>query len=522
MIDGHPNDAAMDFDALEESLSSGQGVDFSQRPGIGLGSSARNYLDAALKEPRWALPDSISPPQAFRRGLRTAGPFVLADLTSLMIAGLCAVLAVRSISPTSYQSIGWTGPAALALLVFVYWLGSLYTEVWIHPVVEMRQIIALSSVILLATAVGGLQSAPLVLWCGFAWLASLVLVPLFRVLLRHGLSRFSWWGYPTLVIGSGSGADELTASLLKTPYCSLRPALITDPEGTCRAGLLPVVNDPATLESLIKAQSIRHAVFAMPEFSSIHQQRMLDHYGRLLPHLLVLSDTRTLPALWGASHNGGRLSGFEVRNGRLFASMRLVKRAMDLTVAVLVIPILALLTIVIAVLSIFGSPGPLFYGHVRIGRHGRRIKVWKFRTMHVDAERMLEEHLAANRDARSEWELQHKLRDDPRITRLGKILRNTSLDELPQIWNVLKGDMSLVGPRPIVQTEVSRYGSSIDLYAAVKPGITGLWQVSGRTDISYSDRVELDVFYVRHWSPWLDLYILAKTIVTLLSRDGAY
>jgi Undecaprenyl-phosphate galactose phosphotransferase WbaP len=522
MINGHPNDAAIDFDEFEDSFDAGPSFDFSKRSSVGLGSSARSYLSAALDEPRWALPDSVSPQQAFRRGLRTAGPFLLMDVTSLLIAALGATLVVRLISPSTYQSIGWTAPAAIALLVVFYWLGSLYTEVWIHPVVEMRQIIALNSVILLATAVGGLQSPALIMWCGITWLASFVLVPLSRVVLRHVLSRFPWWGYPTLVIGSGSGADELASSLLKTPYCSLRPALITDPEGTCRSGLLPVVNDPATLESLIKAQSIRHAVFAMPEFSSIHQQRMLHHYGRLFPHLLVLSDTQTLPALWGASHNHGPLSGFEVRNGRLFATMRLVKRVMDVVVALAVLPILSLMTIVLAGFSMFSSPGPLFYGHVRIGRHGRRIKVWKFRTMHVDAERMLQEHLAANRDARSEWELQHKLRDDPRITPLGKILRNTSLDELPQIWNVLKGDMTLVGPRPIVQTEVSRYGAAIDLYAAVKPGITGLWQVSGRTDISYTERVELDTFYVRHWSPWLDLYILAKTVVTLLSRDGAY
>jgi Undecaprenyl-phosphate galactose phosphotransferase WbaP len=282
------------------------------------------------------------------------------------------------------------------------------------------------------------------------------------------------------------------------------------------------VNDPATLESLLRAGSIRHAVFSMPEYSSLHQQRMLDHYGKLLPHLLVLSDTNTLPALWGASRNSGRLSGFELRNGRLVATMRLVKRVTDLTVALAVLPVAGGLTIVLAVLTFISSRGPLFYGHPRIGRYGRLIKVWKFRTMRVDAEQLLEDHLAANRDARLEWEMQHKLRDDPRITRLGRFLRSTSLDELPQIWNVLKGDMSLVGPRPIVEAEVPRYGSAIELYAAVKPGISGLWQVSGRTDISYDERVELDLFYVRHWSPWLDLYILAKTIVTLIRRSGAY
>jgi Undecaprenyl-phosphate galactose phosphotransferase WbaP len=202
--------------------------------------------------------------------------------------------------------------------------------------------------------------------------------------------------------------------------------------------------------------------------------------------------------------------------------MRWIKRATDLAVALAVLPVAAILTAVLIVISRLTAGGTLFYGHERIGQHGRLIKVWKFRTMHFDAERMLEDHLAANRDARIEWDLQHKLRDDPRITPIGKFLRSTSLDELPQIWNVLKGDMSLVGPRPIVKAEVPRYGNAIELYAAAKPGITGLWQVSGRTNISYDERVELDVFYIRHWSPWLDLYIMAKTIVTLAGRSGAY
>lgn len=521
MTNGFPNDAAIDFDALEDDFDGGAADPISNGT-LGLGETGKLLLSAALEEPRWSLPDATSVFDAVGRSAKTAGPFVLMDLLSLFIAGFAGLVFVRWISPLTYLSVCWAAPGALALLLLSYWAGSLYTEVWIHPVVEMRQIIALNTVIFAATAAGNLRSRELLIWCAIAWTGAFVLVPLLRVVLRHALSRFSWWGYPTLIIGSGGGADELTTSLLKTPYCSLRPAMITDPEGKCRTGLLTVVNDPATLESLIKARSIRHAVFSIPESTSIDQQRMLDHYGRLLPHLMVLSDTRTLPALWGASRNSGRLSGFEVRNGRLFATMRLVKRTTDLIVVLAILPFAAILTIVLAALSLITSPGPLFYGHSRIGRHGRRFKAWKFRTMHVDGDQMLEQHLARHPSARLEWEMQHKLRDDPRITRLGKLLRNTSLDELPQIWNVLRGDMSLVGPRPIVQSEVKRYGAAISLYAAVKPGITGLWQVSGRTDISYSERVELDAFYVRHWSPWLDLYIIAKTFVTLLARSGAY
>jgi Undecaprenyl-phosphate galactose phosphotransferase WbaP len=168
------------------------------------------------------------------------------------------------------------------------------------------------------------------------------------------------------------------------------------------------------------------------------------------------------------------------------------------------------------------SPGPIFYAHSRIGRHGKRFKAWKFRTMRKDADLVLREHLARTPAARAEWHRDHKLRDDPRVTRFGKLARRLSLDELPQIWNVLKGDMSLVGPRPIVEDEIWRYGDIFRLYTTVKPGITGMWQVSGRNDIGYTERVLLDQFYIRHWSPWLDVYILAKTIVALLNRSGAY
>ena len=140
----------------------------------------------------------------------------------------------------------------------------------------------------------------------------------------------------------------------------------------------------------------------------------------------------------------------------------------------------------------------------------------------MNADVFLREYLARDPVARREWEQTQKLRDDPRVTAFGRFLRRTSLDELPQVWNVLRGEMSLVGPRPIVRDEVWRYGAAIRLYAAVKPGITGLWQVSGRTDTSYAERVLLDEFYVRHWSPWLDLYVLARTVVALVWHSGAY
>jgi undecaprenyl-phosphate galactose phosphotransferase len=176
----------------------------------------------------------------------------------------------------------------------------------------------------------------------------------------------------------------------------------------------------------------------------------------------------------------------------------------------------------IALLVKLTSRGPVVFAHTRIGRGGRPVRVLKFRTMRKDSQAALREYLAKNPEAKKEWEETFKLQNDPRVTRIGKFLRNTSLDELPQLWNVIRGEMSVVGPRPIVNEEIVRYGSYFKFYAAVKPGITGLWQVCGRNDTTYEQRVRIDEYYVRNWSPWLDLYVLARTAITLIRRTGAY
>jgi len=179
------------------------------------------------------------------------------------------------------------------------------------------------------------------------------------------------------------------------------------------------------------------------------------------------------------------------------------------------------LLFLIAVLIKLDSPGPMLYKQMRLGTDGNHFFCWKFRTMRTDAGQVLTELLQDNPDLRAEWEKEHKLHDDPRITRVGRFLRKSSLDELPQLWNVLVGEMSLVGPRPIVDAEVSRYRDAYELYRRVKPGMSGLWQVGGRSETSYKERVEMDTYYVRNWSVWLDLVILARTVGAVLYRHGA-
>jgi len=205
--------------------------------------------------------------------------------------------------------------------------------------------------------------------------------------------------------------------------------------------------------------------------------------------------------------------------GRLFAYA--VKRAIDLIGALIGLFLCLPLFFVLGV-ALKCEGGSVFFAHYRVGRRGRLFPCYKLRTMLPDAQQRLDALLANNADARAEWARDFKLRNDPRITRLGHFLRRTSLDELPQLWNVLTGDMSLVGPRPVVEDELQRYGKHAPDYLAVRPGITGLWQVSGRNNTSYEARVALDARYVREWSLWLDCVILLRTVEVVLTRRGAY
>jgi Undecaprenyl-phosphate galactose phosphotransferase WbaP len=205
-----------------------------------------------------------------------------------------------------------------------------------------------------------------------------------------------------------------------------------------------------------------------------------------------------------------------------FFRYRVIKRALDIILVILASPVLLLLFLTIAAAVRFTSPGPVLFSHRRIRKHGKFFSMWKFRTMCLDSQQVLEDYLAANPKARKEWRETHKLKHDPRVTRVGAFLRRMSLDEVPQFWNVFQGTMSLVGPRPIVAAEVEKYGDYFEEYCKVKPGLTGLWQVSGRNEVSYEERVQLDCKYVRTWSLLGDAKIMSRTLSSVVNQDGAY
>ncbi len=202
---------------------------------------------------------------------------------------------------------------------------------------------------------------------------------------------------------------------------------------------------------------------------------------------------------------------------------KFIKRLIDilggLVGCVLLVPVTAGIYIARKILK--EDDGPLFYEHLRYGKDGKKFRIYKFRSMCVDADKKLKEYLAENEEARKEFEENQKLKDDPRITKIGKVLRKTSIDELPQFINVLKGDMSIIGPRPVVDGEIKKYGENRDKFLSVRPGLTGYWAANGRSDTTYAERIEMELYYVDNISFKLDLKIFFKTILSVIKKEGA-
>ncbi len=216
------------------------------------------------------------------------------------------------------------------------------------------------------------------------------------------------------------------------------------------------------------------------------------------------------------------LSFVSVRNNLLSKNMLITKRIFDIVFSLTLIILLLPIIIITAILIKLTSKGPIFYVQERPGRFGKMIKIYKFRTMYVDAEKKLEEILKNNEELREEFRKYRKLKNDPRITPIGKILRKFSIDEIPQLFNVLKGDMSIVGPRPYQIDEINDMGEYKDIVLSVRPGLTGLWQISGRNDLSFSAKLKIETWYVLNWNLWLDLFIIIRTIPAVISGKGAY
>jgi Undecaprenyl-phosphate galactose phosphotransferase WbaP len=366
-------------------------------------------------------------------------------------------------------------------------------------------------------------------WWALTWSCALVFVPVFRSLTKRALDWAHLWKRPTLIVGCGENALETRRALSSQSFLGVDVIAYVAPDAEAvvdKDAILvsdaPIVQGltPATFRSLPGIQvviALEHDHRALRDM----WVRGLTKYG--IRDVTVMAPMRGVP-LYGTDISyffGHEVMMLRVQNNLARFSARVLKRIFDVAVggflALMLLPIVA----IIAALVARDGSSP-FFGHTRIGQNGKKFNCYKFRSMVPNAERVLEELLARDPVARAEWEKDFKLKDDVRITPIGALLRKTSLDELPQLWNVLRGDMSLVGPRPVIEKEIARYGEDAAYYLLAKPGMTGLWQVSGRNDTDYARRVFLDAWYVKNWSLWYDIAILLKTVGVVVRRDGAY
>jgi undecaprenyl-phosphate galactose phosphotransferase len=278
------------------------------------------------------------------------------------------------------------------------------------------------------------------------------------------------------------------------------------------------------IDKIIKENKYDSAIIDFDSNNIFELSDLVDHIQRNIYKIIILPKISKMPLLNGELINSIHHKGmaFYVRNNLLSPVDKYMKNIFDYLTALSLILIFSPLLILLYLIVYFSTNGHPLFKHRRIGLNGKKFNVYKFRTMYIDADKKLEELLEENEESRIEWENDFKLKDDPRITKIGTFLRKTSLDELPQLINVLQGKMSLIGPRPIIDQEIVKYGEYFDYFTAVKPGITGLWQVSGRNDIDYDERVQLDVWYVRNWSINLDIQILLKTVLVVIGRKGSY
>ncbi|TWU22917.1 UDP-glucose:undecaprenyl-phosphate glucose-1-phosphate transferase [Novipirellula galeiformis] len=417
-------------------------------------------------------------------------------------------------------------PAILVLQWLFLSLHQLYPGVGVGNVFELRGLTraTVCSFILLALLNAWFGELPRYEFASFVISGTLVcvLLPFARWMGRRALAKTTWWGLRVLVLGDRFSALQTCQELSQNLNWGFRPigygcdsddqkkrwgpdelyaGPITDGVETAirhRAPVIVIASGEADLSWVIE-----RLAFQCPAVVSFQSMKSP----------LLCNNPFQSPCTFATHFNSPLLK----------LVPRLFKRFCDLAICVPAILLLCPIAFLIGYLIRRGDPGPVFFGHERVGQHGKKFRAWKFRSMVVDAENVLQEYLQKHPELKAEWEADHKLRDDPRVIRgIGTLLRKWSIDEFPQLWNIVKGEMSLVGPRPIIEAEIAKYSEGYFAYSHMVPGLTGLWQVSGRNDTTYAERVKLDGFYARNWSPWLDIWILVRTPYAVLKSDGAY
>ncbi|QDU27964.1 UDP-glucose:undecaprenyl-phosphate glucose-1-phosphate transferase [Anatilimnocola aggregata] len=457
----------------------------------------------------------------------------------LVIADLAAVLtglAVAALVVAWWRNAwGWPNETSLRLatgysaaMLLALQSQGLYRALQLRPAAELRIVFltSLVTICLLGTLLFAMPdiSVGACVALIFSSLVFALVAPLTRTIVRMTAGRANWWGRRVIVVGGSRRGLAAYRQMQRFPAMGLRPV-----------GIVEDVISPATsgevegylgqfddVSEIAKEHGVDTAVLAMSPHFDDDTRRMISRGGMGIRHWIVMPESQGMPHLWATAGEVAGQPALAMQVGLLSPAALVTKRVCDVLIVSVGALLASPLLLFIAAAIRLGSPGPIFYSQERVGRHGRRFRAWKFRSMVPNADQVLKDLLAKDPVLRAEWEADHKLKKDPRITWIGRFIRKTSLDELPQLWNIFQGDMSLVGPRPIVQAEIEKYGDCYEQYVAVTPGLTGLWQISGRNKTTYEQRIDFDAYYVRNWSLWLDLHILVSTVRVVLLREGAF
>lgn len=457
---------------------------------------------------------------------------IIADLVSLTSAFLAAIWLTQHYHLDLFHS-PWSnffhfGVSKIlgVLIIGIFWYAEQYTKrrpFWEELLLTYRVIGLLIIINLGLSFVMGKASLKILI-VGF-WLSFAIILPLVRICAKLIMSRLGIWQRNLYIIGTGSTAKEAYELFALNTLMGYRlKKFVTTDSSVVDLNLPADVIHINELLELVKADNQCEIIVALNYQELINQIKMINYLQHNCMYLSVLPEITGL-ALYGAHIDhffGNDHLILRLNNNLARPFNAFLKRVFDLIVVITGLIILSPIFLLISLMIKFTTGDRVFFFHKRVGKHGKPFYCIKFQTMYPNSSELLADLLENSPDARLEWEKDFKLRNDPRVTPIGRFLRKTSLDELPQLFNVLRGDMSLVGPRPIIEREIERYEDGYYYYQLVLPGITGLWQVSGRNDVGYKNRVRFDEWYVKNWSLWYDIVIIIKTFAVVLKRTGAY
>lgn len=447
----------------------------------------------------------------------------------MIVLSILASVFIRNIFFTpdaSYEIYLKILPVIVPLFIMAFYMRGLYPGFGVDVIDEIRNIFYASSIILGLIASFTFFMSEFWDFSRFAlllsWGLTIILMPLGRSYIKRLFCEKSWWGIPVVIIGAGNAGKEVISSLRKHKKLGLRPIVAIDDNVDTWGYIdgIPVIGGLEVIPEIKKKLNINQAIIAMPKVKSEVQKKIILKYSKHFENTIIIPNLFGISTLWVSTKEFGGLLGLEVKQKLIKRTARFQKRIFDITLASL-LTLLALPIFTVVSLQIWlDSKGKILFKQTRMGINDSRFKIIKFRTMHTDAEDRLEELLEKNPKLKAEFETYHKLNDDPRLTKAGKLLRKFSLDELPQFWNVIKGEMSLIGPRAYIPWEKIKMGGNEDTILQVKPGISGLWQVTDRNESSFEERIMIDIYYISNWSMFLDLYILARTINVVITGKG--